>query len=255
MAVSLKEHIYLWCHNAGVYNEGIPGLEEKSFLTPVEAAAYMGIDNIVMVSYAGKPTPPFEPLQEQFSHFRRVVWSIIGDSSSKHDNPEGYVDDVVSLHRQFNNVTGGIMDDFFNPGRHFDLPSISRKMHAANLPLWVVIYEHQLTEPDIFEQLDACDVITFWTWKARNLSAMEENLAALRKKFPSKKLVSGLYLWDFGDEMPLALQNHRHQCEVALDLLDKGTIDDIIILGSPLIGMGLPTIEWTRQWLKENIKQ
>ena len=26
----LKEHLYLWCHNAGVYNQGITGLTEKS---------------------------------------------------------------------------------------------------------------------------------------------------------------------------------------------------------------------------------
>ena len=251
MDVSLKEHVYLWCHNAGVYNDGIPGLEGKSLMTPVEAAEFMGIDNILMVSYAGKPTPPFEPIQKQFGHFKRVVWSIIGDSACKYDNPEAYVDEVISLHGRHPNVTGGIMDDFFNPGRNFDLQAISRKMRNANLPLWVVLYEHQLSDTTVLEQIELCDVITFWTWKVRNLFAMEENLFMLRQKFPSKKLVSGLYLWNFGDEMSLTLHHHHYQCEVALDFLEKGIIDDIIILGSPLIGMNLPTIEWTRQWLRQ----
>ena len=161
--MSLKEHLYLWCHNAGVYNQGITGLTEKSNLTPVEAARYMGIDNILMVSYAGKPVPPFAPMHEQFIHFRRVIWSIIGDCACKYDNAEAYVDEVISLHRRYPNVTGGIMDDFFNPERKFDLRTISHKMHEAQLPLWVVVYENQLSQTAVMEQLELCDVITFWT--------------------------------------------------------------------------------------------
>ena len=252
MSISFKDHLYLWCHNAGVYNQGIPGLSEKSFMAPAEAARTLGIDNILMVSYGGKPTPPFEPIQEQFSHFKRVIWSIIGDSASTYDNPEAYVDEVISLHKRHPNVTGGIMDDFFNPGRTFDLPAISKKMHDATLPLWVVLYQHQLTESGILEQLENCDVITFWTWKVRDLFEMEENLAMLHKRFPSKKLVAGLYLWNFGDETPLTVHHMQYQCEVALDYLKTGIIDDIIVLGSPLIGMNLPTIDWTRNWIQEN---
>ena len=245
----IKEHLYLWCHNAGVYNQGIPGLTEKSDLTPVEAAQCMGIDNIIMVSYAGKPTPPFAPIQEGFAHFSRVIWSIIGDCASRYENPEGYVDEVISLHRRNSNVAGGIMDDFFNPERTFDLNAISQKMHKAELPLWVVVYENQLCQPAVIEQLELCDVISFWTWQARNLAAMEGNLSMLRDKLPSKKLAAGLYMWDFGGEMPLSMQLMRHQCDVALDYLEKGIIDDIILLGSPLVGMNLPTIDFARQWI------
>ena len=245
--MSLKEHLYLWCHNAGVYNHGIPGLTEKSNLTPVEAARYMGIDNVLMVSYAGKPVPPFAPIQEQFTHFRRVIWSIIGDCACRYDNAEAYVDEVISLHRRYPNVTGGIMDDFFNPERKFNLKAIARKMHEAQLPLWVVVYENQLSQAAVMEQLELCDVIAFWTWQARNLASMGENLSMLRGRFPSKKLVSGLYMWDFGGEKPLSMHLMRFQCDVALDYLRKGIIDDVILLGSPLVGMNLPTIEYARK--------
>lgn len=252
MTVSLKDHLYLWCHNAGVYNQGIRNLNEKSFLTPVEAAAFMGIENILMVSYGGKPTPPFAPIQEQYTHFRRVIWSVIGDSACKYDNDEAYVDEIIGLHQRYANVTGGVMDDFFSPGRTFNLEAISRKMRAAKLPLWVVVYENQLSDSEVLKKLEACDVITFWIWSIRDIAVMEDRLTMLRKRFPGKKLVSGLYMWNFGDALPLTVNHMRYQCNVALEFLNNGTIDDIIVLGSPLVGMNLPTIEWTRQWIRDN---
>ena len=254
MSDLLKDHLYLWCHNAGVYNRGIPNLTGKSFMSPAEAAAYMNIDNILMVSYAGKPTPPFAPLHEQYTHFKRVIWSIIGDCVCQYDNEEAYVDEVISLHANYPNVTGGIMDDFFNDGRKFNLDSIARKMRAAQLPLWVVVYAHQLQQPEVWKKLELCDVITFWTWSIRDIASMEENLSMLRKRFPEKKIVSGLYLWNFGDDTKLTLNHMNYQCSAALEYLQHRIIDDIIVLGSPLIGMDLPSIEWTRNWIKDNFQ-
>ena len=253
MKQKLQDHLYLWCHNPGSYNS-IEGLNDKSSLTPVEAAGFMGIENIIMVSYGGKPVPPFAPIQECFSKFKRVVWSIIGDAACKYDSKEAYTDEVISLKRKFPNVTGGVMDDFFHEGRSpFDLDAISGKMRRAGLPLWVVVYDFQLGRSDVPAKLRDCDVITFWTWDVKNIASMEKNLKDLKKMFPEKKIVSGCYLWNFGGELPLTVRHMEYQCNVSLDLLKDGTIDDIIIVGSPLIGMKLPTIEWTRQWIRNNV--
>ena len=252
MSINLQDHLYLWCHDPGVYNS-IEGLNDKSSLTPVEAADFMGIENIIMVSYAGKPVPPFAPIQEGYAKFKRVVWSVIGDSSCKYDNPEAYVDEVISLKRKYPNVSGGIMDDFFHEERSFDLDAIARKMRAAALPLWVVVYDFQLCRQDVLEKLPLCDVITFWTWDVKNLASMEQNLTNLRRMFPEKKIAAGCYLWNFGGDAPLTLRHMEYQCGAALDFLKNGTVDDIIILGSPLIGMKLPSIEWTRNWIS-NLK-
>lgn len=249
---TLKEHLYLWCHEPGVYNT-IEGLHGSSSATPVEAAGYMGIENIIMVSYGGKPVPPFGPIQKEFAGFKKVVWSVIGDAACRYDSKEAYVDEVISLKRNFPNIAGGIMDDFFHEGRTpFDLDAISRKMREAALPLWVVVYDFQIGREDVLRKLRQCDVITFWTWDVKNISSMEKTLADLRREFPDKKIVSGCYLWNFGGQLPLTVRHMEYQCNAALDLLKDGTIDDIIILGSPLIGMDLPTIEWTRNWIERN---
>lgn len=252
MFQNLKEHLYIWCHNPGVYNT-IAALNDQSFMTPVDAADYMGIENIIMVSYGGKPVPPFAPLQEEFKKFKKVVWSIIGDSACRYEKEDAYVDEILSLQKNYSNVCGGIMDDFFNEGRStFDLDLISKKMRAAKLPLWVVVYDGQIAREDVLNKLQDCDVITFWTWDVKDISSMEKSLTDLRSKFPDKKIVSGCYLWNFGGKLPMTIRHMEYQCNASLDLLKDGTIDDIIILGSPLIGMKLPTIDWTRNWINDN---
>ena len=249
MNVNFRDHLYLWCHDPGVYN-AIDGLHDQSFMTPVEAADYMGIENIIMVSYDGKPVPPFDSIQKDFAKFKNVVWSIIGDSACRYDNAEACVDEVISLRRTYPNVTGGIMDDFFQEGRsRFDLDAISRKMRQAELPLWVVVYDFQIEREDVLRKLQDCDVITFWTWDVKNIACMEKNLMDLRDIFPKKRIAAGCYLWNFGGKLPLSVHHMEYQCNAAKALLCDGTIDDIIILGSPLIGMNLSTIDWTRDWI------
>ena len=76
MNKNFQDHLYLWCHNPGVYNS-IEGLDDKSFLTPVEAADHMGIENIIMVSYAGKPVPPFAPIQAEPAVVSLVGWRAL----------------------------------------------------------------------------------------------------------------------------------------------------------------------------------
>ncbi|MBO4631583.1 MAG: hypothetical protein J5858_06645 [Lentisphaeria bacterium] len=251
MNKNYRDHFYLWCHEPGVYNS-IEGLGGHSSATPVEAADFMGIENIIMVSYAGKPVPPFAPIQQQYTKFKHVVWSIIGDTACKYDNPEAYVDEVISLKRNYPNVSGGIMDDFFNGERSaFDLDAIAGKMCAAALPLWVVVYDFQLCRQDVLQKLEKCDVITFWTWDVKKLASMEKNLTGLHRMFPGKKIVAGCYLWNFGGDLTLTVRHMEYQCCAALDLLDAGIIGDIIILGSPLIGIKLPAIDWTRDWIRK----
>lgn len=248
-----KEHLYLWCHNAGVYNK-IPQLGGQSDYTPVEAAAYMGIENIIMVVYGGKPVPPFAPLQEKFQHFKKVLWSLIGDSGSLRESPTGDLPEILALQQQYPNLCGGMMDDFFNPGRQFDLDVISSGMRAAGLPLWVVLYTHQLDNPEVWTALEKCDVINLWTWNSQDLRNLEKNLSLVEARMPRKKIALGCYLWNFGGEPALGIEEMEYQCNFAASMLKQGRIQDVVILGSPLIGMQLETIPWTRNWIRENFE-
>lgn len=251
MTEILRDHLWLWCHLPGVYNR-IQALDGESDFTPVEAAVYLNIRNLIMVVYGGKPVPPFAPLQKKFLPFDRVVWSLIGDGGSKHQDPTADLREVLDLHRQFPNVVGGIMDDFMPRSDTFALADISSRMRAEKLPLWVVVYAHELNRPDLREKLELCDVIAFWTWDAKDLEKLPENLARLKAIAPHQQIALGCYLWNFGGPTALTVEHMQFQCELGLQFWREQTINEMIILGSPLVGMNLPTIDWTRDWIRQN---
>lgn len=252
---TLLSRTWLWCHNAGVYNN-IEALHAKSDYTQVEALEYMGIRNAIMVVYGGKPEPPFAPLQEKVKRMDNVVWSIIGDSSSKRNQEKTDIDEVISLSKNYSNVTGGIMDDFFQVNANSSrLEQLSGQMHSAGLPLWVVLYEHELPKAEqynISELMPFCDVITFWTWNAHHLVNLKANMAKVKELAPGKRIVLGCYLWDFGSGEEISAENMALQLEQGKEWLLDGTIHDMILLGSPLFGMNLPAVEQAKNWLSEN---
>ena len=255
MISSLISRIWLWCHIQGVYN-GMEGLPGQSDYTPVEALEYMGIRNALMVVYGGRPTPPFGSIQEKFRRLDNVVWSIIGDASSTRNQEQTDVEEVIALSRKYANVRGGIMDDFLQIGANSArLEAISARMHDAGLPLWVVLYAHELAVAaphDMARTLSYCDVLTFWTWCARDLVNLDANLARVRELAPGMRLVLGCYLWDFGVNAPIPPNLMDFQLERARQWLVDGTIHDVILLGSPLFGMDLPSIGQARAWLERH---
>lgn len=255
MKETLQERLWLWCHNPGVYNN-IEPLGGSSTCTAVEGANFFDIDNILMVVYDGKPRPPFDPVQQEFRHLHKVIWSLVGDCASKYEaQSTADLDAVLSLRAKYPNVVSGIMDDFFADKRQFDLNLISETMRKENFPLTVVLYEHDLVREKLAEKLALCDVINFWTWEPLNLLDLDANLECVRSLAPGKPIMLGCYLWDFHQTgepgKTLTVEQMQFQCQKALKYWQQGMIDDIVILGSPLIGMPLPTIEWTRQWLNE----
>lgn len=250
---TLRSRIWLWCHNRGVYNN-IKALHAESDYTPVEALEYMGVRNALMVVYGGKPEPPFDAIQEKYRRLDKVVWSIIGDASSKRNQEKTDIEEVIALGKKYPNVKGGIMDDFFQIGPNLSrVGDISARMHEANLPLWVVLYANQLDEAEKFNMsriLPLCDVVTFWTWWAKDLVKLKDNMARARRLIPAdKRIVLGCYLWDFGAGAEVSSDMMDLQLNQAREWLLDGTIHDVILLGSPLFGMNLKSIEQARQWL------
>ncbi len=238
MTCKFNNDLYLWCHQAGVYNT-LPGIPGPSHCSPVEAAERFGIENIIFVTYGGAPRPPFDAQQREFAGFSGVVWSIAGDCASSYESPDADLAEILRLRSRYSNVSGGILDDFFADGRQFDLAGISRRMHEAGLPLWVVLYTKDLHRTEIWEQLESCDIISLWTWDAADLVDLEDHLAVVRKKLPDKEIALGIYFWDFCKECECPEHLMRHQCRVAAEYYRTGKIQKIIVLGSPLVGMGL----------------
>jgi hypothetical protein len=248
---NILDSIWLWCHSAGSYNGRweVPG---ESNISPVEAAAYFGIKNSIMVVFDNKPLPPFENYARQFSNMDKLVWSVIGDAGSKRNNDESDLQPVLNLKKSMPNLCGAIMDDFFGNGRDNleAVKNIAKKLHTVGLELWVVLYDHQLDHPNLKEFLDCCDVINFWTWRPENLSNLEDNLANIRNLAPDKDIAQGIYLYDFEGGEVLDSDTMQKQCDIARAQYMKGLIRDIVILGSPLVGMEVKTVEWCQKWIE-----
>ena len=80
---------------------------------------------------------------------------------------------------------------------------------------WVVLYDYQLDWP--FEPyLESCDVTTFWTWNAKDLVALEANFEKLHQKMPASRKVLGIYMYDYGENQPIAVETIKGQCELGL---------------------------------------
>ena len=225
-------------------------------MTPTECAHYLGVPNLIMVRYNGQPAPPFDQEMIALQSLREVVWSIVGAGG---ETFKGETQQVCDLASRFGNLSGAMMDDFFRPP-DFDGPpalfapdevrAIQEQLrgNVSPLDLWVVLYDFQLHLP-FEEYLRHCDVITFWTWKARDLPNLESSFQKLGSQLPDTRKLLGIYLYDYGDARPMPLRAVQSQCEMGLRWLRERRIEGLIFLASCIGDLGFETVEWTRQWI------
>ncbi len=251
---TVRDKLWIWGHEEGSLN-GQYNLPGVSRMTPAEGAYYLGVPNLIMVCYGNRPEPPFDTRMRALSPLKRVVWSVLGDSSSSRDD----LPEVLRLAEQYPNLVGGIMDDFFHQpdaqgaiSRYSvaDLQRLRARLRrgARPLDLWVVLYAHDLGL-SVQPYLDECDVVTFWTWKADDLAGLEENLPRARSLAAGKRLILGCYMWDFGVSKPMPADLMQRQCELGLEWLRRGEIAGMIFLPSCIADLGLESVEWTRRWI------
>lgn len=248
-----RDKFWIWGHEAGVYN-GQWGLPGNSRMTPVEGAFYMGIPNIIMVRYEGKPQPPFFQFAIPFKPLKRILWSITGASGITSDEERKQ---VYALAERMPNIVGFQMDDFFQ-GENKAALSLDELRDARKeltiggrkLDLCVTLYTHQLF-PAFKEHLALCDIVSFWTWKAEDLKDLESNFAKMKELAPQSSVLLGCYMWDFGIKKPISVDWMKKQCEIGLRWLKEGQIKGMIFLATPICDLELETVEWTRRWIAE----
>jgi hypothetical protein len=256
---TVGDRLWLWGHDAGAHNEGW-GLPGPSRITPAEAAFYLGIPNLIMVRYQGRPSLPFDQYALPFRALQQVVWSVVGAGGQTDDRERAHVLDLAARHP---NITGLMLDDFFGSEQAVQgdgtpaLPTDElrglrnqRTVAGRRLQLWAVLYEHQL-EKQLAPYLELLDVVSFWTWDADKLVGLEGNLARLKEVAPRCARALGCYLWDYGKKKPMPLDWMRHQCEVGQRWLRRGEIEGMIFLASCLCDLELEAVEWTRQWVAQ----
>ncbi len=268
---TVRDTLWLWGHLEGSYDNSY-GLPMNSRMTPLEGADYLGIPNIIMVRYDGKPAMPFDKYAEQYKNTKKLMWSFVGGGGGTSREEREHVLDIA---RTMPNITGLFMDDFFHgnavPAQKYrlaendegaeppaawsiaELEEIRKKLPLPDrtLDLGVTLYAHQLN-PAIRRHLELCDLISFWSWTADDLTRLDENFAKYREIAPNKRTLLGIYMWDFGLSKPLPMELMQMQCQTALKWLKAGEIEGMIFLASNICDMKIEAVEWAKKWIAEH---
>ena len=259
-----RDKFWIWGHVEGSHNDQY-GLQGSSRMTPAEGAFYLNVPNIIMVSYpSGKepckmlPVPPYDPYLISFRPLRRVVWSIVGAGgvASKND-----LEMIRQLQDKYPNIVAVQLDDFFRDTfdgsrvgaltpKELDYVRSKLRGEGREQEVWVTLYRHDL-KFDLSEWLRLVDVVTFWTWQAKDLATLEDAFAQAEKASPKARRVLGCYMWDYGDHKPVPLPLMQKQCRLGLEWLKKGRIDGMIFLASCICDLNLEAVEWARNWIRE----
>lgn len=261
---TVRDHLWMWGHGEGTTN-GLYNIPEGGKLHPADAVREMGIPNVCMIRWRGRPEPEiYETYNQKFAGVKRFAWSIIDGAPQPYDVKKR---DAFEIAKKFPNLTTLFLDDFFignpapRPGSeespaHLSLAQI-QQLHEETqnferpLDLAMVLYSNQLTSPAISRHIAHCDVVSLWTWNAKDLANLEQNFARFRELVPEKRTMLGIYMWDFGDARPVPSELMKHQCEYALQLLKKGEIEGMIFHCTPLVDMNIEAVQWSKDWIAE----
>jgi len=263
MPTTLRDKLWLWGHAAGSHNAGW-NIETPSRMTPAEAAFYMNVPNLIMVRYNGQPATPYDTLARSFRPLKRVVWSIVGGAGHTDTTDRDAVYDVAA---RFPNITGVMMDDFFNaPETGKPLSSLTvdelrearqrlkiAGPHARNLDLWVVFYDFQ-TKLAVREHLELIDKLSFWVWDAKDLPRVEQSFDEAAALAPHAGRVLGCYMYDYGAKpaKPMTVDAMAKQCDNARRWLKEGRIEGIIFLATCICDLDIPAVEYAREWIAKH---
>lgn len=252
----VRDKFWIWGHEAGSHTSEEWGVPEPSRITPVEGAHYMGVPNVILVRYNGKPAALYHQCAVPYRSLGKVVWSIVGAGGVTDAADRAH---VLDLARELPNMSGVMMDDFFHdePGpKGFGALSLDEiralrrqlKFPDRRLDLWSVIYDRQLTLP-LGEHLDLCDKVSFWFWRAAELAHLDESFEQLEALAPRPGKVLGCYMFDYGEKRPMPLDLLEHECETGLKWLREGRIEGMIFLATCICDLDLEAVEWARRWI------
>ncbi len=260
-----QDRTWLWGQSPDKHYSTYHGKENQyeipghSRMTAAEGCFYFGIPNICRVRCGGHPQPPYDQEGEVLRPCREVVWSILGAGGKVDDEGTRDIDAVIREAEKHPNVTGGVFDDFFNRTYYYTPEKIREIKQYVNthaprpLNMWVVCYEHDFDRvPNLAEYLDVFDVLTFWTWKGSELGRTEENIRRIHEMAPTKRILAGMYLWNYGEPGPLTSEQMIFQADLYLRLMKEGLIEGIVICSNCIADLGIEAVEWTRNWLIEH---
>lgn len=119
---TLGDCLWMWGHGADALLTGQDnyGLKAERRMDMAPACEYMGIPNVCVVRWHGKPEPPFDDCVRSLSRLKRVAWSITDGSKQTFAEK---VDFAFGLADQMPNLTTFYMDDYFCNNWKFRRPT------------------------------------------------------------------------------------------------------------------------------------
>ena len=263
MSKTVRDCLWIWgqtpgCHHVNPHYH-IPGVNH---MDTAEGCRYLDIPNACRVVMCGKPRPPFDEESEKIKHLDRVVWSATCMGKPDENGlPWGDLEEVARQARMYPNVKGAIFDDFysdmllklFTPERLIEYKKKLTELSGREMEIWDVFYERQLKKPldPILPHLPCFDVITFWTMVGSELVHLRENLEFVRKLVPGKRLMTGCYMWNYGEGRPFTEAEMQAQLDIHLEYLLAGKTEGIIFCSNCIADCGIAAVEQTRQWIQK----
>ncbi len=220
----------------------------------------LDVPNIIMIGSDGDPAPYSAEAygyMESFCRMKNVVWSITGSMGFRTGNEEKFICDLA---KRYPNVSGAFADDFLSvpdteaPGEREkkmeEIRKIRETLNSADRPLdmWLTVYTRDLVNCDV-PMLNLFDALSLWTWEYEALDKLEENFRILEEKLPEKKKYLGIYLLDYPSGEPIPNEYMERQCEFGLSLLREKRIEGMVFLTNCVMGVGLPSEYWLRDWI------
>lgn len=229
-----------------------------SRITPAEGALMLDVPNVIMVGSDGDPAPYSAEAygyMESFCRMKNVVWSVSGSAGFRAGNEEKF---ICALAEKYSNVTGAFADDFIDetsdPEKRAEqletVRSIRRQLDKAPRPIsmWLTMYTRNISTADT-EACGLFDCLSLWTWSYRDLDRLEENYSAWENRFPKQKKYLGVYIYDYPSGQPVPNEYMEKQCSFGLKALKDGRADGLIFLTNCVMGVGLPSEYWLRNWI------
>ena len=253
--MKLKDKLWNWGHLEGSHNE-CTGL--CCHMTPEDFAKEYGIPNAFVVSYGGNIKPPFDAMAGRLSSLSEIKWSVLGDASTPLPDAElGNTEDILAILNSTQNVTGGVVDDFFSPERMKRFPpevlkKIKTALNEKGLDFWCVLYDHQL-DLDLRPYLKCFDGVTFWIWECENIAKMDEYLPKIVSLAEGKKLMGGIYLWDYDGKhnCPMDARLFEDQLSRYFAMVKSGALDGVIFCSSTVGDADLPTHKILKDYIEK----
>ncbi len=259
---TVLDRLWIWGQNPGTHHGDtnpyrLPG---QNRMTALEGAYYLGVPNCCRVVSLGLPVPPFDQEAMVLDTLDRVVWSIIGcGGSARNSDGASDLDEVIRIARKHPNVSGGIMDDFMNEVRLKTYPpsaltEFRRRLNEGvgrKMDLWTVIYTSEL-DLSVKEHLAECDIASLWTWDAKDITSLDENMTKLKALFGDKPIVAGCYMWDYGGGNPMPIDLMEYQLDKYYKWLKSGEIQGVIFCSNCIADLDLKAVDTTREWIRSH---